>query len=136
MLVVLGPNKQKQLFTKHLSKKALVTGGTSGIGLAIAKELVSEGAKVIITGRNNRTVRLAADDIGAAGIVSDQSNLHDITSLAEASKKEFGNIDILVLNAGVYSIVPFESVTENDYDSVMDINVKGLFHTPKIYSHS
>src|SRR5688572_32927633 len=114
---------------KHLSKKALVTGGSSGIGLAIAKELVSEGAKVIITGRNKNTVQRAADDIGAAGIVSDQSILHDITSLAEVSKKEFGKIDILVLNAGVYSIVPFESVTESNYDSVMNVNVKGVFFT-------
>ena len=114
---------------KQSGKIALVTGGNSGIGLATAKELISEGAKVIITGRNQRAVETSAREIGATGIVSDQSNLSDIDSLVARIKKQFGQLDILVLNAGIYSIVPFELVSESNYDLSMGINLKGVFFT-------
>jgi NAD(P)-dependent dehydrogenase (short-subunit alcohol dehydrogenase family) len=84
---------------------------------------------VIITGRNPRSVESTAKEIGATGIVSDQSRLPEIASLAMTTKKQFGKIDILVLNAGIYSIVPFESVNESNYDSIMDVNLKGVFFT-------
>jgi NAD(P)-dependent dehydrogenase (short-subunit alcohol dehydrogenase family) len=114
---------------RQSNKVAVVTGGSSGIGLATAKELIAEGARVIITGRNKKGVEDAAKEIGATGFVSDQSNLSDIDALATKTKAEFGKIDILVINAGVYSIVPFESVSESSYDSSMNINVKGVFFT-------
>jgi NAD(P)-dependent dehydrogenase (short-subunit alcohol dehydrogenase family) len=114
---------------KQSNKVALVTGGSSGIGLATAKELIAEGAKVIITGRNLNILESAAKEIGATAFASDQSNLSDIDLLVEKTRNQFGKIDILVINAGIYSIVPFESVSESSYDSSMDINVKGVFFT-------
>jgi NAD(P)-dependent dehydrogenase (short-subunit alcohol dehydrogenase family) len=74
---------------KQLNKKALVTGGNSGIGFATAKELISEGANVMITGRNKSAVERAAKEIGAIGVVSDQSRLADIDSLFTTAKNEF-----------------------------------------------
>ncbi len=114
---------------KQSNKVAVVTGGSSGIGLATTKELIAEGAKVIITGRNQIAVESTAKEIGATGFVSDQSNLSNIDALTTMVKTQFGKIDILVINAGVYSIVPFESVSESSYDSSMNINVKGVFFT-------
>jgi NAD(P)-dependent dehydrogenase (short-subunit alcohol dehydrogenase family) len=114
---------------KQLNKKALVTGGNSGIGFATAKELIAEGAEVIITGRNKSAVDSAAKEIGAIGVVADQGSLAAIDSLAATIKSKFEKLDILVLNAGVYSIAPFEMVSESSYDSVMDINLKGVFFT-------
>jgi NAD(P)-dependent dehydrogenase (short-subunit alcohol dehydrogenase family) len=110
-------------------KIAVVTGGNSGIGYETAKQLISEGAKVIITGRNQNSVQNAAKEIGATGIISDQSKVSDIDSLVTETERQFGRIDVLVLNAGVFSIMPFESVSESSYDSVMDINLKGVFFT-------
>jgi NAD(P)-dependent dehydrogenase (short-subunit alcohol dehydrogenase family) len=114
---------------KHRNKKVLITGGTSGIGLAIAKEFIAEGAKVIITGRNQNTVNAIAKDISAIGIVSDQSSMPDIDQLVADTREHFVNLDLLVVNAGIYSIQPFENVSEKVYDSVMDINLKGAFFT-------
>ncbi len=111
------------------NKVAVITGGSSGIGLATAKELIEEGAKIIITGRNQNALESAAKEIGATGFVSDQSNLSDIDTLVAQTKDQFGKIDILVINAGIYSIVPFESVNESSYDASMNINVKGVFFT-------
>jgi NAD(P)-dependent dehydrogenase (short-subunit alcohol dehydrogenase family) len=110
-------------------RSAVVTGGSSGIGYGTAKELMEEGARVIITGRHQSSVHTAAMDLGAIGVVSDQSNFSDIDSLVAKAKNQFGKIDILVVNAGVYSIEPFESVSESSYDSSMDINLKGVFFT-------
>jgi NAD(P)-dependent dehydrogenase (short-subunit alcohol dehydrogenase family) len=111
------------------NKIAVVTGGNSGIGLGAATELIAQGAKVIITGRNEKAVQSAANEIGATGIVSDQASIADIKALVTKVKNDFGKVDILVLSAGIYSIVPFEMVTEESYDASMNINLKGIFFT-------
>ena len=79
---------------KHSNKIALVTGGSSGIGLAAAKELIIEGAKVIITGRNQNALESATKEIGATGFISDQSNLSDIDALVANTKNQFGKVTI------------------------------------------
>lgn len=111
------------------NKVAVVTGGNSGIGYATAKELIAQGAKVIITGRNAETVKQAEKELGATGFVSDQANLKDIDQLVADVKGKFGKIDILFLNAGVASFSPLETATEEHYDSIMNLNVKGVYFT-------
>lgn len=108
-------------------KLAVITGGNSGIGLATAKLFKAEGAKVIITGRGQEKLDSVANEIGITAIKSDSSNLNDISNLYEQVKEKHGNIDVLFLNAGIAPFVPMEHVTEDHYDNVMDINVKGLY---------
>ena len=111
------------------NKLAVVTGGNSGIGYATAKELIARGARVIITGRKKAAIEEAAAALGAIGLIADHSRLADISRLAEAVKDKFGKIDILFLNAGIASFSPVETASEEHYDSVMDLNVKGVFFT-------
>ncbi|MBC8034112.1 MAG: SDR family oxidoreductase [Chitinophagaceae bacterium] len=111
------------------NKVAVVTGGNSGIGLAAAKELAAQGAKVVITGRNEKSLAEAANEMNATGIVSDQGDLAQIDQLVEAVKLKFGKIDILFLNAGIASFSPLEHASEDHYDAIMNLNVKGVFFT-------
>lgn len=111
------------------NKLAVVTGGNSGIGYATAKELIAQGARVIITGRNKATVDTAAKELGASGLIADQNKLEDISRLAEEVKDKYGNVDILFLNAGVANFSPVETATEEHFDNIMDLNVKGVFFT-------
>jgi NAD(P)-dependent dehydrogenase (short-subunit alcohol dehydrogenase family) len=115
--------------TSLTNKVAVVTGGNSGIGYATAKEFIAQGAKVIITGRNAVTVDKAAKELGATPLIADQGKLADISRLAEDVKAQFGKIDILFLNAGVANFSPVDSASEEHYDTVMDLNVKGVFFT-------
>lgn len=110
-------------------KTAVVTGGNSGIGYATAEELVKQGAKVLFTGRKQDLVSNAAKMLNAIGVVSDQSDLSQIDKLVTKVSQELGKVDILFVNAGTISIVPFELVTEKFYDGFMSVNLKGVFFT-------
>jgi NAD(P)-dependent dehydrogenase (short-subunit alcohol dehydrogenase family) len=112
-------------------KIALITGGNSGIGLATAKQFVNEGAYVFITGRRERELAAAAEAIGknVTAIQGDVSNLRDLDRVFAQIKREKGKLDIVFANAGVAKYAPFGEITEDHYDSIFDINVKGLLFT-------
>ena len=112
-------------------KLALVTGGNSGIGLATAKLFVNEGAYVFITGRRDPELAAAVKEIerNVSGIQGDVSNLGDLDRLFARIKREKGRLDIVFANAGVATYAPFGKITEEHYDSIFDINVKGLLFT-------
>jgi len=112
-------------------KIALVTGGTSGIGLATAKQFVSEGAYVFITGRREPELAAAVKEIGrnVSGVQGDISNLADLDRLFAQIRKEKGKLDIVFANAGVAKYAPFGKITEELYESIFNINVKGLLFT-------
>jgi len=110
-------------------KTAVITGGNSGIGYATARQFKEQGAKVVITGRNKQAVEKAAEELGVIGMVADQSNLDHIDSLVYKVKEEIGDIDILFINAGIAAFAPIENLTEEQFDSTMNINFKGAFFT-------
>jgi NAD(P)-dependent dehydrogenase (short-subunit alcohol dehydrogenase family) len=112
-------------------KVALITGGNSGIGLATAKQFVNEGAYVFITGRREAELAAAKKQIGknVTAIQGDVSNLHDLDRLFAQIRKEKGNIDIVFANAGVARYAPLGAITEDFFDSIFDINVKGVLFT-------
>src|SRR2546425_8605722 len=112
-------------------KIALVTGANSGIGLATAKRFVNEGAYVFITGRRDSELTAAVKEIGrnVTGVRGDVSNLGDLDRLFARIKSEKGRLDIVFANAGVATYAPFGKITEEHYDSIFDINVKGLLFT-------
>lgn len=112
-------------------KIALVTGGNSGIGLATAKRFVNEGAYVLITGRREQELAQAVKEIGrnVTGIQGDVANLADLDRLFAQIKREKGKLDIVFANAGIAKYAPLGTITEELYDSIFDINVKGLLFT-------
>ena len=112
-------------------KIALITGGNSGIGLATAKRFVDEGAYVFITGRREPELAAAVKEIGrnVTGVLGDVSNLGDLDRLFAQIKREKGKLDIVFANAGVARFAALGTITEDLYDSIFDINVKGLLFT-------
>jgi len=112
-------------------KVALVTGGNSGIGLATAKRLKEEGARVAITGRSQKTLDAAVKELGSdvLAIQSDVSRAADIEKALETVEKKLGKIDVLFANAGVAKFLPVDAVTEAHYDEQFDINAKGAYFT-------
>lgn len=116
---------------KFNGKVAVVTGGTSGIGLATAQQLAKEGAHVFITGRRQSELDAAVKLIGenVTGIQGDVSNLEDLDRLYATVKQEKGHLDILFANAGVGSFLPLGEITEEHYYKTFDVNVKGTIFT-------
>jgi len=112
-------------------KIALITGGNSGIGLATAKQFVNEGAYVFITGRREPELAGAVKEIGknVTGVQGDVAKLGDLDRLFTQIKREKGKLDVVFANAGVAKYAPFGTITEEHYDSIFDINVKGLLFT-------
>ena len=113
------------------NRVAVVTGGNSGIGAAVAQELNRLGAKVVIFGRNKETLdatRATLDD-DAHVVQGDVSNLADLDRLFAETQEKFGKVDVLVVNAGIAQVAPIEHTTEDEFDRVSDINFKGAFFT-------
>jgi NAD(P)-dependent dehydrogenase (short-subunit alcohol dehydrogenase family) len=117
--------------SKLHEKITLVTGGTSGIGLATAKQFVAEGAYVFITGRRKAELEAAVKEIGTnvTGVQGDASSLADLDRLYSVIKKEKGRLDVLFANAGGGDFAPLGSITEEQYDQTFDRNVKGVLFT-------
>ncbi len=112
-------------------KAALITGGNGGIGLATARQFVNEGAYVFITGRRDPELAAAVEEIGrnVTGVQGDVSNLDDLDRLFAQIKREKGKLDIVFANAGVARYARLGTITEEYYDSIFNINVKGLLFT-------
>jgi NAD(P)-dependent dehydrogenase (short-subunit alcohol dehydrogenase family) len=119
------------IIQRFQGKIAVVTGGNSGIGLGVAKAYAQEGANVAITGRNEKSLEAAAEEIGNAtlAIQSDAGNVAEIEGAMEKIGDHFGRIDALFVNAGVAKLLPFEKITEELFDETVRINMKGVFFT-------
>ena len=115
---------------KLAGKVAVITGGTTGIGLAAAKLFVSEGAYVFITGRRQKELDEAVNEIGSnvTGVQGDVSKLADLDRLYETVKMK-GRIDIVFANAGVGEFAPLGKITEEHFDKIFGINVRGTLFT-------
>jgi NAD(P)-dependent dehydrogenase (short-subunit alcohol dehydrogenase family) len=123
--------KESFVMSKLAGKIALVTGGSTGIGLATAQRFVAEGARVFITGRRQNELDAAVKQIGkdAIGVQGDVSKLGDLDRLFAAIEKQKGHLDIVFANAGIAEQAPFGSITEESFDRQLAINVKGVFFT-------
>ncbi len=117
--------------SKLKNKVAVITGGNSGIGFATARQFIAEGARVVITGRNQQAIDDAVKELGsnAIGIRSDASNLSDTDKLVEQVKSLFGKVDILFVNAGVSFQEPVGQITEQTFHKIVDVNFKGAIFT-------
>ena len=115
----------------YTGKNAVITGGSTGMGLAMARLLAATGARVLITGRTQQTLDEATAQLGpsATAVRGDVASLSDLDILAEEVKGRLGTVDALFVNAGVATLTPFATTTEKAYDELFDINVKGAFFT-------
>ena len=113
------------------NKVAVITGGSAGIGLATAKLFAAQGAKVAITGRNQKNLdkAVAAIGNGAIGIQSDSASLPDLDRLYFTVEEKLGRIDVLIANAAVYMLAPLADFTEEMFDKQSNVNFKGTFFT-------
>jgi NAD(P)-dependent dehydrogenase (short-subunit alcohol dehydrogenase family) len=112
-------------------KVAVITGGNSGIGLATAKRLQEEGAKVAIAGRSSKTLAEAVKTIGngVLAVQADVAKFTDIDKLYAEVSRKLGKIDVLFVNAGVAKFAPLAETSESTYDENFDINIKGAYFT-------
>jgi NAD(P)-dependent dehydrogenase (short-subunit alcohol dehydrogenase family) len=116
---------------KLSGKRALITGGTTGIGFATAKLFLEEGAQVAIVGQNQERLQAALGQLGdrVVGIQANVSRVDDIQTMIERVRQDFGGLDILVANAGITQPLPVNAVDEAHIDQQFDINFKGVFFT-------
>ncbi|GGY79320.1 short-chain dehydrogenase [Streptomyces olivaceoviridis] len=116
---------------KYEGRHVVITGGSSGLGLATAQLFVDEGARVLITGRDRDALDAARDQLGgnAIAVRSDAASLPDIEALADRVKTGFGTVDALFANAGVSGFAPFEATGEELFDHLLAINAKGPYFT-------
>ena len=112
-------------------KIAWITGGSKGMGFDTAKESLREGAFVFITGRRKLQLDKALEELGegAAAIQADARRLDDLDRMYAEIKQKRGKLDVVFANAGIYEQMPYDKVTENFYDTCVDINAKGVFFT-------
>ena len=125
-------NRPVNSTSKRLEGKiALITGGSNGIGLASAKLFIEQGARVIVTGRDEEGLTAASAELGEAALVlkSEAGSLEQIDVLIAQVKERFGRIDVLFLNAGLSRPAPFEQVTEEQFDAIVGLNFKASFFT-------
>ena len=116
------------------NKVAIVTGGTRGIGLATVKVFLDEGAKVILCGSKKESVDKALNELNnenVRGIWPKLDDFNDVKENFDKAISEFGKIDILVNNAGISESTPFDKYSEELFDKVLDLNVKGVFNCCK-----
>ena len=114
------------------NKNVVISGGTTGIGLATAKAFINAGANVWITGRSEKNLQKAADEINSTKlktVVSDTSKMTDIAILQKAVEDSGVKLDVLFLNAGIATFTPIEQTTEADFDAQFNTNVKGHYFT-------
>ena len=116
---------------KYSNKVVVVTGGTSGIGLATAKAFAAEGAHVFITGRRQEALDKALQEItgSVAGVRGDMGQLADIDHLYDVIQQQYGQIDVLVANAGGGDFAALGEITEQHYEQTFNTNVKGVLFT-------
>jgi len=122
----------KEIMKNLEGKVAVITGGSSGIGLATAQRFVDEDAYVFITGRRQSELDAAVMQIGknnVTGVQGDVSNLEDLDQLYATVKQQKGRIDVLFANAGIGEFAPLGEISEAHFDKTFDINVKGLLFT-------
>jgi NAD(P)-dependent dehydrogenase (short-subunit alcohol dehydrogenase family) len=126
-----GLAAKEEFMSKYAGKKAVVTGGTIGIGLATVKALLEGGAEVLLTGRNEQNLDAARRELGPRAHVvrSDTANLAYIDALGALVEERLGQIDFVFINAGISELEPFDQVTEASYDRQFDVNTKGAFFT-------